>query len=106
MQRLKIHAHAVQDSKAVLEIEIAEAHQNVQQYDTDVKTLAASLAKAKADVDAARQEWKAASKELSAPELGARSPPCLFQRRVFLIRHMQQCDSARCRCASVPLASA
>ena len=64
-------ARRVQDTKALLEIEIAEANQAVHTLQADVKELAQSLAQAKHNFDGAKKAWREAERELNAMQRGA-----------------------------------
>ena len=66
----------MQDTRALLEIEIAEANQAVHTLQANVKELSQSLAKAKADLDAARKLWKEEERDLSQQQRGAPSRYC------------------------------
>jgi hypothetical protein len=61
----------LQDTKALLEQDIQEAHQNLHRLASDVKELELSLEQAKVSMDNSKREWKVASKDLSPPQIGA-----------------------------------
>ena len=68
-------AACVQDTKALLELEIEEANQAVVTLRADVKELAASMQAAQTALAGAKKEWKDDEKDLTPDQQG--TPPLL-----------------------------